>query len=607
MNFVQLCNEIFPVKYIQNIHQEATQDILNELVKFLNNTCHNGKNEVLLAHPGHGKTTALSLLANYILKKKQDIGLLFVVKEIHHMDILIKSLAPQNYKVLYVDNENIQDVRGQIKHTQIVVITHARFEELAVELNQKERVNNFTKWNGQKRKIIIDEMPKMINSFIFQLTDECKWINDWLEVNEKEHTIDDRIKLRDLIITLLKKKITNEKGIKTGKSLLSEIENEEKKTKLEDFIEITEKKLYEITSFESRNIFRWFKKLCEEDNVGYMDKESFTNEKKIICSKKIDYQKLNCPILIMDGTAFATPTHYKDYRINSLQNHTLHERLIIHHHNINTSNWNRTNGSNKTYKSICNQIMRLRKDKHNPFILTYKDDYNYYKKVGLIDRDNPLYDNINIFTTAGKNFLADYNDLYLGALPILPPAHYKSVAIAIFDNDKEPLDLSMNKDNAVKQWFTDSRIEKVYRELVLKEIIQIIYRSNIRNLLVPKHSKVNIYIATKHKQFLFDLQMIFNQNGMEKVTFNFDTKTVEQLLKIKEDSNKHAKTIYEAIQNKQIQLPQPIGKIEDTNRIKIFVNRNWELHQDLIQSAFAKLGLKFRLNSKGWKEIDWLN
>lgn len=606
MKFFQLCNEVFSDKYLQNIHPVATQDVWEHLIKFTNNTNDNGQNEVLQSYPGHGKTTSSLLQGNYILKESLDVGLLIVVKEIQHMDYLSTSLPPQKYKVLYVNNENIQQVYHQIEHTQIVVITHARLEELAVELDQKERINDFTIWKGQKRKIIIDEMPKMVNSFIFQLTDECKWINDWLEVNETKYTFDDRVELRHFIITLLKNKITHHRDIKTGKSLLSEVESNEIKTKIKNFIDATEERLYEIKSFESRNIFRWFRRLCEEDNVGYMDKEGFSNEQKIICSKKIEYEKLGCPILIMDGTAFATPIHYRDFKITSLKNFTLHERLIIHHHNINTSKWSRMDNSKKTYDAIYHEVINLRKNGYNPFLLAYKDDYPYYKQVGLIDPQDPLYESINILTTAGKNFLKGFNDLYLGALPILPPAYYKSVAIAFFDDDKKPLDLRMNNDNAVNQWFEDQRIEDVYRELVLKELIQIIYRSNLRNLLVSKDIKVNIFIATKHKHFLDDLQKLFIENGMDKVTFNFNTKTVEQLNKIKEDANIHAQTIYQAIQNKQLQLPQPIGRIEDTSAIKNFVNRNWETHQDIIQSAFAKVGLKIILNSKDWKMIDWL-
>jgi len=92
-----------------------------------------------------------------------------------------------------------------------------------------------------------------------------------------------------------------------------------------------------------------------------MDKERYDNEQKIICSKKIDYQKLGCPILILDGTAFIVKFLYEaDYYLKSLQNWTLSERLNIYHHNINTSKQKRTNYSRKTYKEISNEVMRLR-------------------------------------------------------------------------------------------------------------------------------------------------------------------------------------------------------------------------------------------------------
>jgi len=599
MNFEQLCNETFSTEYIKSIHKKATQNILDEIVNFIKDS----KNKVVQAYPGHGKTTALPLLSNLIFKEKQNIGLLFVVKEIEHMDSLFKSLPKRYRKVLYVNNENLSDVWKQIQQTQIVIITHARFQELAVEHHRLGNLDPFTNWRGQKRYIIVDEMPEMFDSFIFQLTDQRKWMNDWLEANE-EYTHVDRVKIRHLVFTAFKNKISKTTSIQTGEPLLSEIENKDDKAILEDFLATVEKNIYEITSFKSRSIFRWFKKLCEKQDVGYMDKERYDNEQKIICSKKIDYQKLGCPILILDGTAFVVKFLYEaDYYLKSLPNWTLSERLNIYHHNINTSKQKRTNYSRKTYKTISNEIMHLRNHGRDPFILAYKDDYKYYKQEGLIEEDDPLYDKINIVTTASKNYLANYNDLYLGALPILPPAQYKAAAIALYADNQRPLDLGMNLVQG--QWFNDSRIEKVYLSFVLREIIQIIYRSNIRNLSEPKDSKVNIYIATKHVHLLNKLQKRFVEIGMDQVNFYFHYTTVEQLSDIREKANKHAQTIHKAIHDKQIQLPNPIGKIKDNPTVKNFVNRYWRKHPEPIQDAFAEQGLKFVLKSNR-KEIDWL-
>jgi len=199
--------------------------------------------------------------------------------------------------------------------------------------------------------------------------------------------------------------------------------------------------------------------------------------------------------------------------------------------------------------------------------------------------------------------LANYNDLYLGALPILPPAQYKAAAIALFAGAKRTLDLGMNQVQG--QWFNDSRIEEIYLGFVLREVIQIIYRSNIRNLSEPKDSKVNIYIATKHVHLLNKLQKKFDEIEMDQVKFHFHNTTVEQLSDIKEKANKHVQTVYKAIHDKQIKLPKPIGKIEDTETVKSFVNRYWRKHPELIQDAFAEQGLKLVLKSNR-KEIDWL-
>ncbi|MEN0650994.1 DEAD/DEAH box helicase [Caldifermentibacillus hisashii] len=600
-----------PKDYLSTIQLEAVKDIYNVLLDYINNFLNYANNNVLLAYPGHGKTTALALLANQILHDKLKYnGFLFVVKEISHMKALNKILPLEENKVLYVSHENLSEVREKIKQSQIVIITHARFKEIAIEHFRKENINLFTTWRGKRRKVIVDEMPEMIDSFIYQVTDDCQWINEWLDANGKVYNNEDRVKIRNFIIKLLKQKISNENGPTTGKPILSEITELEEKQLLINFLRKTEKNIYEIIDFESRNKLRWFIRLCREENVGYMDQEDSLskrnkNEKKIICSKKINYEKLQCPILIMDGTAFATPTHYQDYNIIPLDNRTNDERLIITHHHINTSYYARSS-SDKTYQVIIRELEKLRGNNQNPFLLSFKKDYEYYSKHNIIDSESSIYKEINILTTSSKNYLSKYTELYLGALPLRPPYYYKAAAIAMFEKDEELLNLKMNHDHSVKQWFSDERIEKIYRELVLRELIQIIYRSNIRNLNEPKTKKVNIYIATKQVHFLYELKRLFEQCGMDKVTFHFDSKTVIDSDKVKEKAIMYANELVEIIKKENIILPQPVGKITNSTAIKNFMNRHWLNYREEILSAFQMHGLTITENSRSWKLVDWL-
>ncbi|MEJ9281447.1 DEAD/DEAH box helicase family protein, partial [Ureibacillus thermosphaericus] len=134
-----------PKDYLSTIQLEAVKDIYNVLLDYINNFLNYANNNVLLAYPGHGKTTALALLANQILHDKLKYnGFLFVVKEISHMKAINKILPPEESKVLYVSHENISEVREKIKQSQIVIITHARFKEIAIEHFRKENSNLFT-------------------------------------------------------------------------------------------------------------------------------------------------------------------------------------------------------------------------------------------------------------------------------------------------------------------------------------------------------------------------------------------------------------------------------------------------------------------------------
>src|SRR5690606_36642791 len=119
----------------------------------------------------------------------------------------------------------------------------------------------------------------------------------------------------------------------------------------------------------------------------------------------------------------------------------------------------------------------------------------------------------------------------------------------------------------------------------------------IRNLNEPKTKKVNIYNATRQVHFLYELIDLFEQIGMDKVTFRFNSKTVIDSDKVKEKAIIYANEFVEIIKKEDIILPQPVGKITNSTAIKIFMNRHWQNYQDEILSAFQLYGLTINENS----------
>jgi hypothetical protein len=82
----------------------------------------------------------------------------------------------------------------------------------------------------------------------------------------------------------------------------------------------------------------------------------------------------------------------------------------------------------------------------------------------------------------------EYNALALLNLPIRPPEHYLKIAVSLYG-----LDINF-EFAAIEQpdWFADERLQQVYEEIMLAEILQIIHRSSIRN--IKDDSEVHIYL-----------------------------------------------------------------------------------------------------------------
>ncbi len=150
------------------------------------------------------------------------------------------------------------------------------------------------------------------------------------------------------------------------------------------------------------------------------------------------------------------------------------------------------------------------------FPLVAKDDIDEYEALGVINaafktyydrkRETGHNNAINVLNTTGKNALRDFSSLYLTSLPILGPDYYRTIALSLFPD----LPLYLRKEAGHEQsaeltsgWFLDERLERVYRECLLTELIQIIHRTRIR--YIRDITKVKICIATTQSDLIKEL------------------------------------------------------------------------------------------------------
>ena len=217
---------------------------------------------------------------------------------------------------------------------------------------------------------------------------------------------------------------------------------------------------------------------------------------------------------------------------------------------------------------------------------------------------------MNLLNTRGKNHLAEESAMYLTSLPIKPPDYYKQLALSLNKkSNKLSLKLNKSEDDGIT-WFEDPFIQKIYKEEIFSEFVQIIHRTNIRRLNEGSDKKVYIYIASDLIEFLTNLFEPY-----DKIDFVTDSNHKEKLT-LELNAKKNAQTIIEVV-NKKIDLSFPLypGKINSI--VKDFLNDfySFEKYQykddtiKLIDDIFAQYNLKiiFMDNSKHYKKIDILD
>lgn len=615
----------FPESYVNTVKTEALLESLEFFDEFMKRQEVEPAYEVLNAQPGHGKTTALKIFIKKNLENQSLVSGLIVLREKKQMKELEAFTAGYHNGVLYIDSENYHEVKPLISNYQFVIITHERMKNLILNAETTNHLSLFQEWGHKRRVIIIDEAPVFVDSAIFELGKGMNWLDDCFKAGGHIFTSEQQIMIRSLIQILLASEFIQNKETKTS-ALLNHLDSESYRKVLKKFFEVVENHVDRLNKAETVGVFHWFKKLLYQDGVGYLDNgyysERYSDHKKIICSRRIDYRKSGCSILILDGTASYTPGIYNgEYKVRSLVDHTKYERIIIHQRRMNTSIQKRKSTTGSAIRNlVARDLQSIKRDLGvTPFPLMSKFEIKEYLKLNVISKAD--YENyfkeadsadsvlpINLLNTTGKNYLLDQNGLYLTALPNRTASYYKAIAISLYDEAETALSLSMEVKDKEKElaWFADRRIEKVYLESLLAEIFQIISRSNIRNLSVSPDEKVHIFIATNYDHIVESLmKMLEGKARLEK-------KEVERDAKFEFIIEQQVKVAAKKILIKKIKLPAVIGKITDSATLKDKVNKNWHDpdKRAIITNTFQQFGLKIYEETVGdgklYKKVNYL-
>jgi hypothetical protein len=506
--------------HLKNLHEKAFYEVLSILLKFVEEGSSANKNKqdklawVCDAVMGSGKTTAIEVLLKYLADNYRNIPLLLVFSEISLMkdiyDVIYAYGAKKgNYRLIeQVHTDNVNDVAHTLKQFQFVCITHQRFRDLTL---------GYGNWNEYRyyqvgfepfakqldRLIIVDEMPILFDSCVFDISSKDNSV-DWFDklAEESDLTSSEKQFARTMIMMLMTYEMLESEGSRIYTKPLKEgVNNSNIQQRFEAILEKINQKS---NDFESLRKFKWYKQLLRHEKVGVIDRHS--KGTSILCSRLIPYhEKAN--IIILDGTAKWNNIIYNNlYEIKQVTNyHSYTKRLIIHIKDINTSKEARTSKKNDVHGKIASDIKKIREELNlNIFPLPSKNDIKAYIKNNVINNEQKeFYDHkndsdetlpINLLNTRGKNVLSDYNALALLNLPIRNPQYYKLIGIGLYGVDINLAQYETRQCQNSINWFQDERIQKIYEDSLLADILQIIHRSNLRK--INEQSTVHIFIYT---------------------------------------------------------------------------------------------------------------
>ncbi|MEK4294045.1 hypothetical protein [Paenibacillus sp. FSL R5-0914] len=560
--------------------------------------------------PGHGKTTALK----QVLMKECREPLLIVFNNRDTMRSFYNSVF-QYYKeeigatniIQYVDADNLDSVTESLSGYLFVCITQQRLRDLAIGMGNKNVYMSYQAQEGmnrrlKKRQLIIDEMPIFFNDCEFDISEENNSVA-WFDELAKSSDLEEfeaqsaRITIMSLIVNELKSKVQP-----STMRLIRTIEGSKEEMNLRNALGKLTKNCDSPTLLRQ---FEWFLKLLDEDGSGYIDRQR--GLQKILCSVRIDYRKLGS-VLILDGSSpYSKILYNNEYQFIEMENYHDYSRLFVHWRDINTNLDARRSPSKGVQQAISDDIKLLRDNEYDVFPLMHKGDTKDYLNSGVITSDQAKLFNeresdndlpLNLLNTVGKNVLSGYDSLALLNLPIRYPVYYKKIAIGIYGTD---IDLSM-AEKGIGRWFQDIRVEQIYNECLISELIQIIHRSGLRN--VTATSDVNIFIYSKSEQVVKRLSESLNVPSDNFTTtklnnnslYGFGEKCREWAVKTREFCLKH-----ESDFNNTLHLARKVGG----RPFKEWLNSNWVKaeRRRTIEQEFSNMGLIIQVEKNGYKKI----
>lgn len=497
----------------KNLYVPAFNEICGAIYSFINKGKSKQKvHSVCAAYPGHGKTTALECIMKYEILNRSQTPYLLVFLNNDNMksfyDSISKSINGKGIvnAITYVDTDNMEDVLDDLPNHRIICITQQRLRDIALHLTDETPYKLFRSMKGKSiaRTIIVDECPIFMSGCTFDLCSANNHI-DWFDCIADCNDVDTKDKrfAREIITRMLNEALHNDGTI--VQSLLNGI-NEEERQRLQIILD-------KLTNYDvdSEHIlkFNWFKRLLHEKEVGVVDQNR--RGSSILCARRIDYRFLG-NILILDGTSHVTGLLYNDeYEMVELTNfHKYEERLFFELREINTNNYakKKKEDMERIYKDIALDLYCIRENRETVFPLMKKSEIGICEKFEIIAADQmEHFDSrgdgnelaLNLFNTTGKNVLNQYESLALMSIPIKNPDIYKKMAISLFGVE---VNLQMNTGKA-GQWFVDDKVNQLYEELLLADLIQIIHRCRIRN--INDSSEVCIYFYSKQKRIVENL------------------------------------------------------------------------------------------------------
>lgn len=486
----------------KNLHQQALTEIIEVFLKFLGEY-ENAVSWVTNAAPGHGKTTAMRLVLQFLADqrpKRNKIPVLVALRYKGDLDELEATLnAHRPDSCIAVHSDNVADNLLDAAKYQFVLITHARLKNLA--LNQHSFVQAFKWWSPvndqgdtellKHRMVIIDEMPDFVEGAIFDLGTNNNSV-DWFDKLAKESGLsqDERIVARSSITYLVAQEFCDN-PTPTNRSL-----KDVSPSMVDRLLGLLDRLPTTNVDKDAVNRLEWFRKILSEEGIARLYKEN--EGRKLLAARKVDYGKLGVPILVMDGTAEVTQSFYADFEFKTVTNHNNYSRLFLNWRHMKTHAEERQKPDHKVQKRIAKDIASLHEQGIFPFPITSKSDFDIYKQLNVITAEHQDVFNedettgSNIFhqrNLAGSNRLNTQTELYLTSLPILNPDAYRLMAFALFGSG-----VALERaQRPSESWFADASVETLYHEWFMAELVQLIHRSALRN--ITDNQTISVYMA----------------------------------------------------------------------------------------------------------------